>query len=122
MVAMGTSLDMEVLAEGIEDQGQLQDLRALHCDLGQGYLFSKPVPGRRPKRLHGDRCPLSPLPLIDGSAPEMHSFELNGSSFRFRSIDDVEMREFVVDASALAASSSGSCLPKGAIGIFRLDM
>jgi EAL domain-containing protein (putative c-di-GMP-specific phosphodiesterase class I) len=44
MVAMGTSLSMEVVAEGIEDQGQLQDLRTLHCHLGQGYLFAKPVP------------------------------------------------------------------------------
>ena len=43
MVAMGTSLSMEVIAEGIEDHGQLQDLRTLHCDLGQGYLFAKPV-------------------------------------------------------------------------------
>jgi diguanylate cyclase (GGDEF)-like protein len=44
MVAMGTSLSMEVVAEGIEDSGQLRDLRTLHCDLGQGYLFAKPVP------------------------------------------------------------------------------
>jgi diguanylate cyclase (GGDEF)-like protein/PAS domain S-box-containing protein len=44
MVAIGTSLSMEVVAEGIEDAGQLQDLRTLHCDLGQGYLFAKPVP------------------------------------------------------------------------------
>ena len=43
MVAMGTSLSMEVIAEGIEDHGQLEDLRTLHCDLGQGYLFAKPV-------------------------------------------------------------------------------
>ncbi|MGZ6545199.1 MAG: putative bifunctional diguanylate cyclase/phosphodiesterase [Actinomycetota bacterium] len=43
MVAMGTSLSMEVIAEGIEDHGQLQDLRTLHCNLGQGYLFARPV-------------------------------------------------------------------------------
>jgi diguanylate cyclase (GGDEF)-like protein/PAS domain S-box-containing protein len=44
MVAMGTSLGMEVIAEGIEDQAQLLDLQTLHCYFGQGYLFSKPVP------------------------------------------------------------------------------
>jgi diguanylate cyclase (GGDEF)-like protein len=44
MVAMGTSLSMEVIAEGIEDQAQLLDLQTLHCYFGQGYLFSKPVP------------------------------------------------------------------------------
>jgi diguanylate cyclase (GGDEF)-like protein/PAS domain S-box-containing protein len=44
MVAMGTSLSMDVVAEGIEDQVQLDDLLMLHCDLGQGYFFAKPVP------------------------------------------------------------------------------
>jgi diguanylate cyclase (GGDEF)-like protein/PAS domain S-box-containing protein len=43
MVGLGSSLGMQVIAEGIEDRGQLEDLRALNCDLGQGYLFSKPV-------------------------------------------------------------------------------
>jgi diguanylate cyclase (GGDEF)-like protein len=44
MVAMGTSLSMDVLAEGIESRDQLDGLRALRCDFGQGYLFSRPVP------------------------------------------------------------------------------
>jgi diguanylate cyclase (GGDEF)-like protein/PAS domain S-box-containing protein len=44
MVAMGTSLGMEVIAEGIEDQAQLLDLQTLHCYFGQGYLFARPVP------------------------------------------------------------------------------
>jgi diguanylate cyclase (GGDEF)-like protein/PAS domain S-box-containing protein len=44
MVGMGSSLGMKVVAEGIEDRSQLEDLRGLHCDMGQGYLVSKPVP------------------------------------------------------------------------------
>jgi diguanylate cyclase (GGDEF)-like protein/PAS domain S-box-containing protein len=44
MVGMGTSLGMKVVAEGIEDRAQLEDLRGLNCDMGQGYLVSKPVP------------------------------------------------------------------------------
>ena len=44
MVAMGTSLSTDVLAEGIESRDQLDGLRALRCDFGQGYLFSRPVP------------------------------------------------------------------------------
>jgi diguanylate cyclase (GGDEF)-like protein/PAS domain S-box-containing protein len=43
MVGMGTSLGMEVVAEGIEQRSQLDDLRDLHCDLGQGYLIAKPL-------------------------------------------------------------------------------
>jgi len=43
MVTMGASLDLEVVAEGIEDPGQLEALAGLGCPLGQGYLFSRPV-------------------------------------------------------------------------------
>jgi EAL domain-containing protein (putative c-di-GMP-specific phosphodiesterase class I) len=46
MVAMGTSLSMQGIAEGIEERGQLRDPQTLHCDLGQGYLFARPVPAQ----------------------------------------------------------------------------
>jgi EAL domain-containing protein (putative c-di-GMP-specific phosphodiesterase class I) len=35
---------MKTLAEGIETQQQLDQLRSEGCDEGQGYLFSRPVP------------------------------------------------------------------------------
>jgi EAL domain-containing protein (putative c-di-GMP-specific phosphodiesterase class I) len=35
---------LRVVAEGIESQGQAARVRAAGCGLGQGYLFSKPVP------------------------------------------------------------------------------
>jgi diguanylate cyclase (GGDEF)-like protein/PAS domain S-box-containing protein len=44
MVAMGLSLHMSVVAEGVEENRQLEDLRLLHCQFGQGYLFARPVP------------------------------------------------------------------------------
>jgi diguanylate cyclase (GGDEF)-like protein/PAS domain S-box-containing protein len=44
MVGMGSSLGMKVVAEGIEERMQLEDLRELRCDLGQGYLIAKPLP------------------------------------------------------------------------------
>jgi diguanylate cyclase (GGDEF)-like protein/PAS domain S-box-containing protein len=42
-VALAHSLGMNVIAEGIEEQSQLDRLRELGCEYGQGYLFSKPV-------------------------------------------------------------------------------
>ena len=36
--------DPERLAEGIETEDQLGKLRGLGCDVGRGYLFSRPVP------------------------------------------------------------------------------
>ncbi|WP_337058975.1 phosphodiesterase DibA [Pseudomonas sp. USHLN015] len=42
VTALGHSLGLQVLAEGIEDQRQADFLRTLGCDHGQGYLFSRP--------------------------------------------------------------------------------
>jgi diguanylate cyclase (GGDEF)-like protein len=44
VIAMGSSLGQRVVAEGVEEAAQLHFLRAHHCDEGQGYLFSKPLP------------------------------------------------------------------------------
>jgi EAL domain-containing protein (putative c-di-GMP-specific phosphodiesterase class I) len=33
-----------VIAEGVETQDQLSMLRKLDCDVGQGYLFARPMP------------------------------------------------------------------------------
>ncbi|MFC6673150.1 putative bifunctional diguanylate cyclase/phosphodiesterase [Marinobacterium aestuariivivens] len=43
VIALGRSLDLEVIAEGVENDAQWQSLQALGCDLYQGYLFSRPV-------------------------------------------------------------------------------
>ena len=37
-------LEVPMIAEGVETQDQLDRLKALGCDIVQGYLFSKPVP------------------------------------------------------------------------------
>jgi diguanylate cyclase (GGDEF)-like protein len=44
MIAMAHGLGMRVVAEGVENQRQMQLLRTLGCDEGQGYFFSRPVP------------------------------------------------------------------------------
>jgi EAL domain-containing protein (putative c-di-GMP-specific phosphodiesterase class I) len=44
IVTLGHNLGMTMLAEGIETEAQLEQLRGLHCSLGQGFLFSPAVP------------------------------------------------------------------------------
>jgi EAL domain-containing protein (putative c-di-GMP-specific phosphodiesterase class I) len=44
VIAMGQALGLKVIAEGIETTDQLAVLRALGCDVGQGYLFARPLP------------------------------------------------------------------------------
>ncbi|MBW4489274.1 MAG: EAL domain-containing protein [Trichocoleus desertorum ATA4-8-CV12] len=43
IINIAHSLGLTVVAEGIETTEQLAQLKALGCDFGQGYLFSKPV-------------------------------------------------------------------------------
>jgi diguanylate cyclase (GGDEF)-like protein/PAS domain S-box-containing protein len=44
VLALSKSLDLEVVAEGIETQEQKQLLCQLGCSFGQGFLFSRPLP------------------------------------------------------------------------------
>ncbi|MEH6578452.1 MAG: EAL domain-containing protein [Amphritea sp.] len=44
VISMAHKLQLNVVAEGIENETQLQLLKHYQCDLGQGYLFSKPLP------------------------------------------------------------------------------
>jgi len=44
VIAMAHSLNLRVIAEGVETEGQLQFLRKHRCDELQGYYFSRPVP------------------------------------------------------------------------------
>jgi diguanylate cyclase (GGDEF)-like protein/PAS domain S-box-containing protein len=43
ILRLGETLHLSTIAEGIEDAGQLADLRALGAIFGQGYLFARPL-------------------------------------------------------------------------------
>jgi len=43
MIGIANSMGMSAIAEGVETQEQLAQLRNLNCDFAQGYLFSKPI-------------------------------------------------------------------------------
>lgn len=43
IISLGKSLNLTVIAEGVETLEQLNFLKALHCEEGQGYYFSKAV-------------------------------------------------------------------------------
>src|SRR5699024_12201782 len=41
---LSKELNLKVVAEGVEELEQLEFLKQHHCDMIQGYLFSKPIP------------------------------------------------------------------------------
>jgi EAL domain-containing protein (putative c-di-GMP-specific phosphodiesterase class I) len=51
IITLGQALGMNVVAEGIETPEQLDTLRDLQCEYGQGYLFSKPVDSSQASKL-----------------------------------------------------------------------
>jgi diguanylate cyclase (GGDEF)-like protein/PAS domain S-box-containing protein len=58
LLDLGHTLDLEIVAEGIEREVQRDGLRLERCDLGQGFLFSRAVPEAQAET------------LIDAVAPE----------------------------------------------------
>lgn len=54
LTILGKKLGLKVCAEGIENRNALEQVRKYGCDLGQGYLFSKPVSASRIRELSKD--------------------------------------------------------------------
>ncbi|MBS1828299.1 MAG: EAL domain-containing protein [Acidobacteria bacterium] len=46
VIALARTLGMEVVAEGVECQDQVSQLRSLGCQFGQGYYFGRPIAAR----------------------------------------------------------------------------
>ena len=46
IIALGKSLELNIIAEGVETIEQLNVLKALQCEEGQGYLFSQALPAK----------------------------------------------------------------------------
>lgn len=44
-IVLAHGLGLRVVAEGVEQAAELEELRRSGCDIAQGYLFSRPVPG-----------------------------------------------------------------------------
>jgi diguanylate cyclase (GGDEF)-like protein/PAS domain S-box-containing protein len=54
IIGMARALSLEVIAEGVENEVQLAELRRLGCDYAQGHLFHAAMPGAEISRLLGE--------------------------------------------------------------------
>lgn len=55
IVALGHSLQLKTIAEGVETQEQLAFLQSIQCDEMQGYLFSRPLPADEAEKILADQ-------------------------------------------------------------------
>jgi EAL domain-containing protein (putative c-di-GMP-specific phosphodiesterase class I) len=51
IISLGRTLGLSIIAEGIEEPGQLARLLDLGCELGQGYFFAEPADGQAIERM-----------------------------------------------------------------------
>ncbi len=68
-IALAHSLDLHVIAEGIEDAVALRRLRRLGCEYGQGYLFAAPMPREDAEVLLTGWSPEAGVAAADRTAP-----------------------------------------------------
>jgi EAL domain-containing protein (putative c-di-GMP-specific phosphodiesterase class I) len=62
IISLAHSLDLKVIAEGVETPYQAQLLRLLKCDQAQGFLVSRPVPADDVVKLFDTRFNMSEPP------------------------------------------------------------
>ncbi len=69
VISLAHALDLHVVAEGVETADQLANLRTLGCDIGQGTLFSAPMPASELRAfLRGRRVAPRPLPNLSSDS------------------------------------------------------
>jgi diguanylate cyclase (GGDEF)-like protein len=62
IIELGRTLNLEIVAEGVEDAAQVAELIRLQCQLAQGYHFARPLAARdagRYLRSHSSRAPMT---------------------------------------------------------------
>jgi diguanylate cyclase (GGDEF)-like protein/PAS domain S-box-containing protein len=65
IVSLARSLNLSVVAEGVETQGQRAVLETLGCDYGQGFLFAKPLPVVELEELLRNDQPLAKAAVLE---------------------------------------------------------
>lgn len=59
IISLAHNLGMDVVAEGIETKKQLEKLKELGCEFGQGYLFSMPLPSQEATEVLAKYVPIA---------------------------------------------------------------
>lgn len=125
IIAMAHSLKLEVIAEGVETEGQLRYLSSLGCDKIQGFYFSTPVPApefeqmlREDRRLdlssESGHPPERTLLLIDDEPQvvEMMKLMLSGEGYNILTADNAETGFELLATNRVGVVVADLCMPE----------
>jgi diguanylate cyclase (GGDEF)-like protein/PAS domain S-box-containing protein len=73
IIAIGQALGMQTVAEGIEREEQANTLRRLHCEIGQGYMFARPLDPRGIEELLGGTVTARSEDSVQATADSLNS-------------------------------------------------
>ena len=51
IIEMAHTLELKVVAEGVETEEQKKRLKSMNCDIAQGYFYAKPTPAAEYEKL-----------------------------------------------------------------------
>jgi EAL domain-containing protein (putative c-di-GMP-specific phosphodiesterase class I) len=75
IVTLAANLGMQVVAEGVETEEELNQLKLLRCQYAQGYLFSEPMEASEAGRFNANGAPvINSMTNLDVSELETMSF------------------------------------------------
>lgn len=71
MIALGHSLKLKMVAEGVETEAQMGYLRSIHCDEMQGFFYSRPLPDTQMYALLQSNKRLQDITSIPGTVRKL---------------------------------------------------
>jgi predicted signal transduction protein with EAL and GGDEF domain len=90
IIGLANKLSLAVIAEGIEEPGQLDLVRTMGCQMGQGYLLARPAPPHQ-------------LEALLSSGGLLHVTASNATSYRLAALASAHAADPESPSSELSA-------------------
>jgi diguanylate cyclase (GGDEF)-like protein/PAS domain S-box-containing protein len=121
IVAMAHNLNLRVIAEGVETEGQLSSLRAYGCDEMQGFYFSRPLPAYEIEQMLREERHLT-FPREGSTHPERTLLLVDDESIIITAMKRILNEEGYQILSTTKASLGFELLATNRVGVVLCDI